>query len=99
MDTNWNNVQAIRATFSVLFENRTDQERRDDAAQLLSFRFMSEVERIMDERGMTKHDLAEALGTSTGHITQLFRGNRILNFDMFARLEKALSVNFTINSR
>ncbi len=91
--------QDIKAAFSGLFENHTEQERREHAAQMLSFRYLSEVERLMDERGMTKRDLAAAVGTSPSYITQLFRGDRLLNFDMLARLEESLSVKFTVEAR
>lgn len=91
--------QEIKSAFSGLFENRTEQERRDDAAQMLSFRYLSEIERLMQAYGITKRRLAEAVGTSPSYITQLFRGDRLLNFDMLARLEEALSVKFTVEAR
>lgn len=91
--------QDIKDAFSGLFENRTEQERRDDAAQMLSFRYLSEVERLMQAYGMTKRRLAEAVGTSPSYITQLFRGDRLLNFDILARIEEALSVKFTVEAR
>lgn len=91
--------QDIKAAFSGLFDNRTEQDRRDDAAQLLSFRYLSEVERLMVERGLTKRDLAKAVGASASYITQLFRGDRLLNFDMLARLESALDVTFVVEAR
>lgn len=90
--------QDIKSAFSSLFENRTEQERRDDAAQMLSFRYLSEIERLMEAYGMTKRRLAEAVGTSPSYITQLFRGDRLLNFEMLARLEDALSVKFTVEA-
>ena len=93
------NNQDIKAAFSGLFDNRTEQDRRDDAAQLISFRYLSEVERLMGERGLTKRDLAKAIGTSASYITQLFRGDRLLNFGMLARLEAALDVTFIVEAR
>ncbi len=99
MTTKLNNPEDIKAAFGSLFENRTEQERRDDAAQMLSFRYLSEIERLMEAYGMTKRRLAEAVGTSPSYITQLFRGDRLLNFDMLARLEEALSVKFTVDAR
>ena len=93
------NNQDIKAAFSGLFDNRTEQDRRDDAALLISFRYLSEVERLMGERGLTKRDLAKAIGTSASYITQLFRGDRLLNFGMLARLEAALDVAFVVEAR
>lgn len=85
----------IQAAFGGLFVNRTDEQQRDDAAQLLSFRFLSEVERLMQEKGFTKRKLAESVGTSPSYITQLFRGDRLLNIDMLARFEQVFGVRFT----
>lgn len=93
------NDEDIKAAFGSLFENRTEQERREYAAQMLSFRYLSEIERLMQAFGMTKRRLAEMVGTSPSYITQLFRGDRLLNFDMLARMEEALSVKFTVEAR
>ncbi|MBC8152429.1 MAG: helix-turn-helix transcriptional regulator [Bacteroidetes bacterium] len=90
--------EEIRAAFSALFANRTDQQQRDDDAQLLSFRFLSEVERIMQEQGFTRRKLAESVGTSPSYITQLFRGDRRLNMDMLARFEQVLGVQFVVSA-
>lgn len=95
MNTNLTNPNDIKQAFGDLFANRTEEEQREDAAQLLSFRFLSEVERIMDERDLTRRKLAELVGTSSSYITQLFRGDRLLNIDMMARFEKALDIRFT----
>lgn len=95
MNTNLTNNKDIQEAFGGLFTNRTEDELREDAAQLLSFRFLSEVERTMQEHGLTRRKLAEAVGTSASYITQLFRGDRILNIDMMARFEKALGIQFT----
>lgn len=94
MNTNLTNSQTIKDTFSGLFANRTDAERREDAAQLLSFRFLSEIERLMEERQMTRKQLAQLVGTSASYVTQLFRGDRLVNIDMLARFEQALSIRF-----
>ncbi len=91
--------QKIKAAFGGLFKNGTGQENRDHAAQMLSFRYLSEIERLMQESGMTKRQLAERMDTTPGYITQLFRGDRLLNFDMLARIEEALSVKFSADAR
>ena len=98
MSTTLKNPEDIKAAFSSLFDNRTEQQQRDDAAQILSFRFLSEVERLMDEQGFTRRKLAELVGTSPSYITQLFRGDRLLNIDMLARFEQALGVQFVVDA-
>lgn len=81
-----------------LFAARTPEEVAADQAQQLSFRFLSEVERLMGERGLTKRALAAAVGTSASYITQLFRGDRLLNLPMLARLEQALDIRFVLTA-
>ena len=95
MSTILKTPETIQAAFSDLFANRTEEQQREDAAQLLSFRFLSEVERLMQEKGFTKRKLAELVGTSPSYITQLFRGDRLLNIDMLARFEQVFNVQFT----
>lgn len=94
MSTNLRTPEEIKAAFGGLFTNRTEEQHRQDAAQLLSFRFLSEVERLMTERDLTKRQLASSVGTSASYITQLFRGDRLVNIDMLARFEQVLGIQF-----
>ena len=94
MSTNLKTLEEIKAAFDGLFTNRTEEQHREDAAQLLSFRFLSEVERLMTERGLTKRQLATSVGTSASYITQLFRGDRLVNIDMLARFEQIMGIQF-----
>lgn len=94
MNTNLRTPEELKTAFSSLFNNRTEDQQREDAAQLLSFRLLSEVERLMTEQGLTKRQLATSVGTSASYITQLFRGDRLVNINMLARFEQVLGVQF-----
>jgi len=94
MNTNLKTPKEIKDAFAGLFDNRTEEQKQEDAAQLLSFRFLSEVERLMNERGLTRRQLASMVGTSASYITQLFRGDRLINMDILARFERVLEVRF-----
>ena len=94
MNTSLRTPEEIKAAFGGLFNNRTEEQQREDAAQLLSFRLLSEVERVMNECGLTKRQLATSVGTSASYITQLFRGDRLVNITMLARFEQVLGVQF-----
>lgn len=50
----------------------------------------------MDRKGWTRKQLAESLGTSASYLTQLFRGDRLLNFKTEAKIEAALGIKFVI---
>lgn len=82
--------------FKKLFEFKTDEEEIEHKAHMLSFRFLSEVEMEMGRIGMSRTELAKRLRTSKSYITQLFRGNKLVNLTLLARIEKALNIKFSI---
>jgi transcriptional regulator with XRE-family HTH domain len=52
----------------------------------------------MDRKGWTRKQLADEIGTSASYLTQLFRGDRLLNFKTVAKIEGALEIRFEVNS-
>lgn len=67
--------------------------------RMLMYRFLSEVERVTEEKGINRKTLAKMLNTSPSYITQLFRGNKIINLEMLAKMEKVLGISFDIVAR
>lgn len=65
-------------------------------AQMLSYIFLSEVQKAMDRKGWTRKRLAKEIGTSASYLTQLFRGDRLLNFKTVAKIEAALDLNYGV---
>lgn len=63
---------------------------------MLSFFFLSEAEKAMNRKGWTKKRLAKEIDTSASYLTQLFRGDRLLNFKNIAKIEQALSLKYEI---
>lgn len=90
-----NNDEAIRNEFQKLFD-KTPEEQIEHRAQMLSFIFLSEAQKAMDRKGWTRKQLAEEIGTSASFLTQLFRGDRLLNFKTVAKIEGALGLNYGI---
>jgi len=58
----------------------------------------SEFQKAMDRKGWTRKRLAKEIGTSASYLTQLFRGDRLLNFKTVAKIEAALGIEFEIVS-
>lgn len=67
--------------------------------RMINYRFLSIIDEKMDELDLSKKDLAEAIGTSASYVTQLFRGDKILNLSTLAKLQNALNVKFKISGR
>lgn len=92
-----NKVVNIRSEFQKLFE-KSPEEQVEHRAQMLSYIFLSEAQKAMDGKGWTRKRLAQEIGTSASYLTQLFRGDRLLNFKTVAKIEAALEINFSISA-
>ncbi len=85
--------------FSKLLSEVSEKEKLEDESQMLMFRFLSEVERIAEVQHIwSKKELAVRMGISPSYLTQLYRGNKKLNFETIARFQQVLNVVFTIKA-
>ena len=92
-----NKVENIRSEFQKLFE-QSPEEQTEHRAQMLSYIFLSEAQKAMDRKGWTRKRLAKEIGTSASYLTQLFRGDRLLNFKTVAKIEATLEIHFSISA-
>jgi transcriptional regulator with XRE-family HTH domain len=96
MSTRNLNSKSIKKEFQALFE-QSPEERIEHRAQILSYIFLSEAEKAMERKGWNKKQLADEIGTSASYLTQLFRGDRLLNFKTIAKIEHAFSLEYQIS--
>ncbi len=92
-----NSTEEIRNEFQKLFE-KSPEEQVEHRAQMLSYIFLSEAQKTMDRKGWTRKQLADEIGTSASYLTQLFRGDRLLNLKTVAKIEAALGIEFEVNA-
>lgn len=93
------NKKEIKKSFDDIFNNSSSQDNIEHETQMLMFRFLSEVERVAEERGVkNRKDLANLVGISASYLTQLFRGNKKLNFETVAKFQKTLNIVFEIKA-
>jgi|GEM_PF-298491 len=95
MNTKLRNVE-INPEYADLFSYKTKEEKLEHNAQMISYRILSEVEKVCEEKKIKKKDLAEMVGTSRSYITQLFRGSKQVNTWIMAQFEDALDISFNI---
>jgi transcriptional regulator with XRE-family HTH domain len=89
-----NHSEGWEAIFS--FENNDDLIKHE--AQMLMFSFLSETEKYQTLQKINKKDLAKCIKTSASYITQIFRGNKPLNFETIAKIQLALNIKFNITA-
>jgi len=91
-------IEDIRNKFQQLLEHRDEEEEIKHDTQMLMFRFLTEIQRFQDAEGITRKKLAESIKTSASYLTQIFRGNKPLNFETLAKCQKALNIRFEITA-
>lgn len=90
----------IQNQFAELFSHRSENEKLEHNTQMIMFRFLSEIERMADERGFkSRKELADAVGVTPSYLTQLFRGGKKLNLETVAKFQEALNIVFDIKAK
>jgi plasmid maintenance system antidote protein VapI len=76
------------------FDNKEDEI--DHEAKILMFKFLATLENLQTFKGLKKKDLAVLLGTSASYITQIYKGDKIINLLTLARLQEVFDVTFDV---
>jgi ribosome-binding protein aMBF1 (putative translation factor) len=87
----------IKKGFREVLAFRSHDEKYEHDAQLLAAQFLSEIIIAMERKSLKKKDLAKMIGTSASYITQIFRGDKLINFITLAKIQTALKLKFTVN--
>jgi transcriptional regulator with XRE-family HTH domain len=69
------------------------------AEETLIFDVTEEISRLLDAAGITRKELAEALGKTKGHVTQLLSGERNMTLRTAADLAHALDRRLHVRAR
>ena len=93
--------EEIQEQFAAFFATGTEDEKLDLDAKMLMAAFLSEIERIQEISTNLKNrkSLAEAIGTSPSYLTQVFCGDKNLNFLTLAKIQKVLNIRFRISAQ
>lgn len=86
----------ILNAFNEIFDNLSEQDKLDNEAKLIMFRFLDIVERKREKLGWSRKGLAKKVGTSASYITQLMRGDKLINMLTLAKMQKALDIKFDV---
>ena len=96
MTTKLKTNEEVKNAFDQLFNQLSEQDKLENEANLLMFRFLSIIETKCEELGWNRKQLAEKVGTSASYITQLFRGDKLVNMTTLAKFQNVLGLEFEI---
>lgn len=88
----------INPEFEDLLSFDSEKEELEHDAKAIMFRFLSSFSKMVDEP-VKKKEIAEAINTSPSYITQLFKGDKLINLITLAKLEKAFDFTFEIQAK
>ena len=78
------------------FLPQNEKEELEVAAHSLAGAFLVKIESALEQKQMTKKELAKKIGTSASYLSQIFYSKVLLNFKTLAKIEKALDLEFTV---
>jgi len=83
--------------FDVLM-SMTAEEQIEHDASMLAFQFLGRIDHAMHEQKISKKELASKVGTSASFITQLFRGDRKPSWNILAKMQMELALEFKVTT-
>src|ERR1700760_5187963 len=76
--------------------SKTEEDLLKEDEDMLMAGYLSEIEKYQQENKITRKDLAKRINTSPSYLTQVFRGDKPLNFYTVAKIQKALDIRFKV---
>lgn len=96
----FNNKYKVTEEFEDLFAFSSEEEELNHDAQMLTFKFLEEIEKCyaVGPKLRKKH-IAKVLGKSPSFISQLYSGDKLLNFGLLAKIQKEFNLSFEIKAK
>lgn len=79
-----------------LFAFSDDNDRMEHEADMLSLNIALKVNKLLEDKDISKKELAKLTGTSAAYITQVLRGDKRVNMLFLAKVMNALDVKIDI---
>ena len=85
--------------FKDFFLPQNEEEAIEVSAHSLAGAFLVKVEEILEEKKISKKELAKKIGTSSSYLSQIFYSKVLLNFKTLAKIEKVLNIKFDVTMK
>jgi transcriptional regulator with XRE-family HTH domain len=90
--------KAVKAAFAKVLNDFSEEELLELEALAIGHAYLSEAQRIMDQSGMLRKDLAERMKVSASFLTQLFRGDRPVSDYHKAQLARIFNIQWQLKA-
>jgi transcriptional regulator with XRE-family HTH domain len=92
------NVKEIVENIKHSLNTISEEDQIDIEASVLMLNFLAEIENIQKIRSIDRMSLAKSINVSPSYLTQVFSGNKPLNFKTLAKIQKALNIRFEVKT-
>ena len=89
--------QEIRDRLKSITSDKSEEKMIIRDSLILQANYLSEIERLTREKGIAKKDIAISIKTSPSYLTQVFRGDKPLNFITLAKIKRVLGLKIEVN--
>ena len=91
-------LEELQNKFNALQKSKSEDDLIKEDEFILMANYLSEIERHQSEEGFNRKDLATKIKKSASYLTQVFKGNKPLNFNTIALIQKALNIRFIVTA-
>jgi plasmid maintenance system antidote protein VapI len=98
MNTNLNENMKVARGFEHLFEFNNEEDAANHRAKIIMMKFLHEMGKSLGKQTLKKKELATILCVSPSYVTQLYNGDKLINLEMIARIEKAFGIEFKVQA-
>lgn len=92
------NEVIVASEYEDLLSFNSTQDEDKHNATMIMFKFLSAIDDATKDK-ISRKNLASLIGTSPSYITQLFRGDKLINLITVAKFERVLDMEFDIIAR
>ena len=89
-----NKIDSMIKELEELVTFKDDEERIEIKASFLQIDILKEVKTLMEEKNISRTELAQKLKKSKSFISQLFSGDKALNLKMIAQFQEIFDAKF-----
>lgn len=89
-------IEQIKEGFGNLANSLSQKDKFDNDAKVLMFRFLEIIDEERSQRSWSRKELAESIGVSASFMSQLYNGDKLINFTQLAKLQDALGLSFKV---
>lgn len=90
------NLKELQERIRTRQANKTEEDILREDEDMLMASYLSEIEKFQKAHSISRKDLAATIKTSASYLTQVFRGDKPLNFYTIAKIQRALNIRFRV---